>query len=131
VKVEGNIFAGMGIFLVPVTPIYWYYSKDWTGTTALVLTFGLCALVGFYLLFTAKRIDVRPEDDPTALIEDGAGELGFFSPHSWWPLLVAGAGAVATLGIVYGMWLFALAVPMFAYAVWGFVFEYYRGEHAH
>ncbi|GAA0630144.1 cytochrome c oxidase subunit 4 [Sporichthya brevicatena] len=130
-KVEGNLFAGIGIFLIPVTPIYWYYSEDWTGTTALTLTIGLCALIGFYLLFTAKRIDLRPEDDPTALIEDGAGELGFFSPHSWWPLILAGAGGVATLGIVFGMWLFALAVPIFAYAVWGMVFEYYRGEHAH
>lgn len=130
-KVEGNLFAGIGVFLVPVIPIYWYYSEDWTGTTALVLTFGLCALIGFYLLFTAKRIDQRPEDDPTALIEDGAGELGFFSPHSWWPLLLAGAGAVATLGIVFGLWLFVLSVPLFAFATWGFVFEYYRGEHAH
>jgi len=131
VKVEGNMFAGIGIFLVPVIPIYWHYSQDWTGTTALVLTLGLCTLIGFYLLFTAKRIDQRPEDNPSALIEDGAGELGFFSPHSWWPLVLAGAGALAFLGIIFGLWLFALAVPFFAFAVFGFVFEYYRGEHAH
>ncbi len=130
-KVEGNMFAGIGVFLVPVIPIYWHYSHDWTGTTALVLTWGLCALIGFYLLFTAKRIDLRPEDNPTALIEDGAGELGFFSPHSWWPLILAAAGAMGFLGIVFGMWMFALSVPFFVFAVFGFVFEYYRGEHAH
>lgn len=130
-KVEGNLFAGIGIFLVPVIPVYWHYSQDWTGTTALVLTWGLCFLVGFYFIFTAKRIDLRAEDDPNARIEDSAGELGFFSPHSWWPLLLAGAGAVGFLGLVFGLWLFALAVPFFAYAVFGFVMEYYRGEHAH
>ncbi|MGQ0631076.1 MAG: cytochrome c oxidase subunit 4 [Sporichthyaceae bacterium] len=130
-KVEGNLFAGIGIFLVPIIPIYWYYSKDWTGTTALVLTWGLCALVGFYFLFTGKRIDPRPEDDPTGDIEDGAGELGFFPPYSWWPLILAGTGALGFLGIVFGMWMFALMVPFFAFATFGFVMEYYRGEHAH
>lgn len=130
-KVEGNLFAGIGVFLVPVIPVYWYYSKDPTGTTALIVTWGLCAMVGAYLLFTAKRIDARPEDNPVALIEDGAGELGFYSPHSWWPLSLAGAGAMGTLGIVFGLWLFALAVPFFAFACFGFVFEYYRGDHVH
>lgn len=130
-KVEGNLFAGIGIFLIPVIPVYWYYSEDWTGTTALVLTWGMCAMVGAYLLFTAKRIDMRPEDDPVALIEDSAGELGFFSPHSWWPLLLAASGAGVTLGLVFGTWLVALLVPFFAYTVFGFVFEYYRGEHSH
>ena len=130
-KVEANLFNGIGIFLIPVIPVYWHYSNDWTGTVALVMTWGLCALVGFYLYFTAKRIDQRPEDDPTALIEDGAGELGFFSPHSWWPLILAGAGAMGFLGITFGMWMFALAVPVFAFATFGFVFEYYRGDHVH
>ncbi len=130
-KVERNIFTGIGIFLLPVIPVYWHYSHDWTGSTALVLTFGLCGLVGFYLGFTGARVDVRPEDDSHALIEDAAGELGFFSPHSWWPLALAGAGAMFTLGVVFGWWLAILAGPFFALAAWGFVFEYYRGEHAH
>ena len=30
-----------------------------------------------------------PEDNPDAEIYDGAGEYGFFSPHSWWPMPVA------------------------------------------
>jgi hypothetical protein len=131
VKVEGYIFTGMGVFMVPVAPIYWHYSQDPTGTAALIMTIGLCALTAFYLLFTAHRIDQRPEDDPTALIEDAAGELGFYSPYSWWPLALALSGAVAFLGVCIGWWLFILAVPFFAVAAWGLVFEYYRGEHAH
>ena len=32
-KIEGNIFAGFGIFVIPCTAVYWHYSKDPTGTT--------------------------------------------------------------------------------------------------
>ena len=130
-KVEGWLFALIAVFLIPVTAVYWYGSEDPTGTTALVLTFGLCFLIAFYLLYTARRIQPRPEDDPEANIEDAAGDLGFFSPYSWWPLAVAASCAVMFLGIVFGWWLFVLALPFVAIAVMGFVFEYYRGEHEH
>jgi hypothetical protein len=125
---EGKLFAGVAVFLAPDTIVYWYWSKEPAGTTALALATGLAALIGFYLLFTARRIDARPEDNETAEIADGAGEIGFFSPHSWWPLAVAGAAALAVLGVVFGWWLVYLAVPLVVLAVMGFVFEYYRGE---
>jgi len=131
VKLEGNIFAAIAIFLVPVTIVYWYGSKDPTGTTALILTFGLCFMLGYYFLFTARRIDARPEDDVHAEISDSAGELGFFSPHSWWPLALAGSAAMFTLGLIFGFWLAALALPFLAISVFGLLFEYYRGDHAH
>ncbi|HKA67995.1 MAG TPA: cytochrome c oxidase subunit 4 [Actinomycetes bacterium] len=130
-KVEGWLFTVIAVFLIPVTVVYWYASEDPTGTTALILTFGLCFLIAFYLLYTARRITPRPEDDPAANIEDAAGDLGFFSPYSWWPLAVAAACAVMFLGIVFGWWLFILALPFVALTVMGFVFEYYRGEHEH
>ena len=57
--------------------------------SALAFTAGLAFLVGYYLLFTGPP-DRRPARGPTdAEIAEGAGELGFFSPHSWWPLAVA------------------------------------------
>lgn len=130
-KIEGNIFASFGIFLVPCTVVYWHYSQDPTGTAALIMTIGLCALIGFYLLFTARRIDARPEDDSHAEIADAAGELGFYSPYSWWPLAVAATGSLIFLGGVFGWWLIFLGVPLFTVSVWGLVFEYYRGDHAH
>ena len=101
------------------------------GTTALALTGGLAFLVGFYTLFTARRIDPRPEDSKDGEIADGAGELGFFSPHSWWPLPLALSTAVIGLGLVFGWWLVAVGVGLLALALVGFVFEYYRGAHAH
>jgi hypothetical protein len=98
---------------------------------ALGFTAGLAFLVGYYLLFTARRIDPRPEDRPNADIADGAGELGFYSPHSWWPLPVGIFAATAFLGIVIGWWLFIIGAIGGALSIIGLVFEYYRGEPAH
>jgi cytochrome c oxidase subunit IV len=125
---EGRMFAVVAVFLAPVTIVYWYLSKEPAGTTALALSTALAALIGYYLLFTARRIDPRPEDDEQADIADGAGELGFYPPHSWWPLAVAVGAALTTLGVIFGWWLVYFAVPVLLMAVIGFVFEYYRGE---
>jgi Cytochrome c oxidase subunit IV len=132
VKVEGYIFAAGVIFFGLVTPIYWLLSEDPTGTAALALTTGLALLVSFYLLFTARRLPgPRPEDRKDAEISDGAGELGFYSPHSWWPLFVALGAAGAAVGVAIGWWLVFYTAPVLVLAAIGFVFEYYRGEHSH
>jgi Cytochrome c oxidase subunit IV len=131
VRLEGIIFTILTVFFSIVTPIYWYLSQDPTGTTALVLTFGLSALVSFYLLYTSRKVYPRPEDRLDGEIEEMAGEYGFFSPHSWWPLACAGAAAIVMLGLVFAWWLFIIGVALGAMAVVGLIFEYYRGEFAH
>jgi hypothetical protein len=83
VKVEGWLFLGCGIFFGGSDIAYWYLSHDPTGTTALALSVGLAMLTGFYMLFTGRRLPLRPEDDEVGEIEQGTGEIGFFSPHSW------------------------------------------------
>ena len=130
-RMEGVIFTIATVFFIIVTPIYWYLSHDPTGTTALVLTFGLSALVSFYLLYTSRKVYPRPEDRLDGEIEEMAGEYGFFSPHSWWPLACAGSAAVVVLGLVFAWWLFIIGVALGAMAVVGLIFEYYRGEFAH
>lgn len=130
-KVESWVFASCAIFLVFVTPLYWFMSEDWTGTTALVMTFFLTAMVTFYLSFHARRMDPRPEDRSDGDIADGAGELGFFPPYSWWPLWCSLCLVVMVLGVVFGWWLFVIGIFLGSIALSGWVFEYYRGEHAH
>ena len=130
-RMEGVIFTILTVFFIIVTPIYWYLSHDPTGTTALVLTFGLSALVSFYLLYTSRKVYPRPEDRLEGEIEEMAGEYGFFSPHSWWPLACASSAAVVVLGLVFAWWLFIIGVALGAMAVVGLIFEYYRGEFAH
>ncbi|GAA4610908.1 cytochrome c oxidase subunit 4 [Actinoallomurus liliacearum] len=130
-KIEGYLFVFCALFFAVMDAIYWLWSHDPTGTTALALTIGLAGLTGFYLLFTGRRIDPRPEDDKDADIAEGAGELGFFSPHSWWPLFTALAAATAALGAVFGWWLLLIGMLGVVLAAIGFVFEYYRGHFSH
>jgi hypothetical protein len=82
-------------------------------------------MVGFYVWFTQKRIgEVLPEDNTTAEISDGAGELGFYSPHSWWPLPVALSACAMGLGLVIGWWLTLIALSALVISIIGMVTEY-------
>ncbi|HTY73183.1 MAG TPA: cytochrome c oxidase subunit 4 [Actinomycetes bacterium] len=130
-KVEGYLFALVAVFFGIAAAAYWILSREPAGTAALVLSGGLGFIVGYYLIFTSRRIDPRPEDDLDADVADGAGDLGFFSPYSWWPLPVGASAAVLALGVVFAMWLVVLGVFMLVASAIGFVFEYYRGVHAH
>ena len=124
-KVEGYLFVFIAVFLGVSDIIYWAYSHDPTGTTALALGTGLGALSGSYLLITARRIGPRLEDRDDADIEEGAGEIGFFSPYSWAPLWCGLAAATCFLGIVFGWWLFFIGAAFAVPAVGSMLFEYY------
>ncbi len=130
-KAESWIIVSLAIFCALVAPIYWWITYDPTGTTALVMTTLLCALLGFYLIVVAKQIPARPEDRLDAEILEGAGELGFFPPYSWWPLYCSLAFSAIVLGVVFGWWLFIIGVGIGLFTLIGWVYEYYRGVHAH
>ena len=130
-KVEGWLFLGCGVFFAGTDVVYWYLSKEPTGTVALALAVGLALLTGFYVLFTGRRLPRRPEDDNNAEIAEGTGEVGFFSPHSWWPLWVGLAAAVTAVGFAFGWWLVLIGVMLIVFTSIGFVFEYYRGNFSH
>jgi hypothetical protein len=137
-KSEAWIFGACTIFLVLVTPAYWLitdaseHGGDWTGTSALTMTTLLTLMVTIYLGFHAKNMDPRPEDRKDADIADGAGELGFFPPYSWWPLWMALALGTSVFAVAAGAWwLFIIGAVLGALTLVGWIFEYYRGEHAH
>lgn len=126
-KVEGLLFAIYAMFLVASSTVYWFLSYDPTGTTCIALSGGLAFIVGYYLLFTARRMEARPEDRADAEISEGSGEMGFFPPHSYWPIYLAGAFSLTTLGLVFGVWLFLIGLFFVVVASGGFLFEYYVG----
>lgn len=130
-RIETWIFGANAIFVAIVAPSYWFITGDPTGTAALTMTFGLCLLITFYLGFHANKMDPRPEDNKAGEVAEGAGELGFFPPYSWWPLWCALALAVIVLGVIFGWWLFFIGVVIGSITLNGWVFEFYRGEHAH
>ncbi|MEU1543013.1 MULTISPECIES: cytochrome c oxidase subunit 4 [Streptomycetaceae] len=127
-KFQGKLFLWLSVFFLGMAVVYGLWSKEPVGTTALFLSFGLAVMVGFYLAFTARRADTGAQDREDADVADDSGELGFFSPHSWQPLLLAFGGAMAFLGIIFGWWLIYFASPFILVGLWGWVFEYYRGE---
>ena len=128
-RVAGRLFAIIAVFFGLVAVVYWFLSEEPAGTAALVFTGALGFLVAIYLLFTAKRIEPLPEDDEEGEIAEGAGVQGFYSPHSWWPLLVAAGAAIIGLGLVFAMWwLIILGVIVTMITTAGLLFEYYQGE---
>jgi cytochrome c oxidase subunit IV len=132
VKAEAWIFIITTVFFALVTPAYWFLSYDWTGTSALTMTTLLTLMISVYLGFHAVRMDPRPEDRKDAEVADGAGELGFFPPYSWWPLWNGLCLAVIAFAVAMGAWwLVVIGFGLGAVALTGLVFEYYRGIHAH
>ena len=129
-KIEGRIFALGPVFFLLLAPIYWFLSRDPIGTTALALCGGLTFLVGFYLLYTAKRVYPRPEDREDAEIDEADPEYGFYSPHSWWPLVMGFATFLVVIGLIFAVWIVVFGVVVLALALVGWLFEYYRGDFA-
>jgi hypothetical protein len=119
------MFGGLSVFYVIITIIYWQVDGEPLGITAMLLSAFLAGMVGFYLWFTQRRIGtVLPEDNVTAEISDGAGELGFYSPHSWWPLPVALSMCVAGMGLLIGWWLTLIGFSVLVISIIGMVTEY-------
>jgi len=131
VKVEALIFNIIALFCVIAGAVYGFWSKEPIGTTALVLSGGLTGLIGGFFWFVSRRIDARPEDRKDADIADGAGELGFFSPGSYWPLGLAMSAATMGLALAFWYaWLIAIAGIALLCTIGGLLFEYYVGQNA-
>jgi hypothetical protein len=128
-KASWKLFGGLSVFYAIVTVIYWWVGGEPVGIVGMLLSAGLAGMVGFYVWFTQKRIGVTlPEDNLTAEISDGAGELGFYSPHSWWPLPVAVSACVFALGLIIGWWLSLIGLGALVISIIGMVTEYEKPE---
>ena len=101
------------------------------GTAAIALLVILSVFIAYYLWSGMKRAGNLPEDDLYGNIEDESGEVGFYSPWSWWPLALGGSSAIAFASLAVGWWMFFIALPFAIVAIVGFVYEYSRGAHAH
>ena len=130
-KVEALIFNVIALLFVIAGVVYGIWAQEPIGTTALFLSAGLTGLIGLFFWFVSRRIDARPEDRKDAEIADGAGELGFFSPGSYWPLGLAGAAGLMGLALAFWYyWLIIIAIIALLVTVGGLLFEYYHGQNA-
>ena len=124
-KTNWRLFVGLSIFYVVMTIIYYYLGGEAVGISGMLLSACLAGMVGFYLWFTDKRIGRDlPEDRLDAEIAEGAGELCFYSPHSWWPLPVALSSMVTALSLLVGWWMTLIGVGALVISIIGFVTEY-------
>jgi hypothetical protein len=114
------------VFFFLAAVVYGAWAREPVGLVALILTGGLSLLIGSYFHFVARRTEGRAEDDPEAEISDGAGELGFFSPGSYWPVGIAAAAAVAGLAMAFWqVWLLVIAIVLMLMTIGGLIFEYH------
>jgi hypothetical protein len=131
VKVEALIFNIIAFFCVVAAVVYGVWAREPIGTTALVLSAGLTGLIGGFFWFVSRRIDARPEDRKDADIADGAGELGFFPPASYWPFGLALSAAMMGLGLAFFYsWLILMAAAALLITISGLLFEFHTGQNA-
>jgi hypothetical protein len=140
VKVEARLFLGVAVFLWVSAIAYGIWSSlpnsfshghvEPVGVAALILSGGLLAIPGGFFWFVSRRIDPRPEDRSDAEIAEAAGDFGFFSPSSYWPITLAGAAAVIGIGLAFvQIWLLIVGIIFLLFAIGGLLFEYYIGGH--
>lgn len=131
-KIEARIFEYCAVFFFIAGIAYTILTQEPVGVAALFLTGGMSLIIGTYFRFLSRRLDERPEDNPDAEVADGAGDLGFFSPGSYWPFGIAFAAAILALGLAFFYyWLIVIGAVALLLAVGGLVFEYHRGPAAH
>lgn len=127
---SAKLFTSAAFFFVPIGIIYGLVTgwKEPVGAVTLILLGVMGLMTGLYLGATVKRLDRDASDNPRGEIADHAGEYGFFSPHSWWPLPLAFGALLLFLGLVIGWWLFIIGVVVGAVSLIGWSFEYFRGD---
>ncbi len=104
---------------------------EWVGSLAIVLSGALTVFIAFYLQVQLRNQGGDlPEDRLDAEIDDGDPEIGFYSPWSWWPIVLAGGAAVRRLGLGWGYWVSLYALPFVLIGIVGWTYEYYRGYFA-
>ena len=136
-RANRNLFYVLAVFFVVAAAAYttWHLidqnTVEWVGTLAIALSGVLAAFIGFFVarLYAAQNGEL-PEDRSDANVDDGDPELGFFSPWSWWPVILAAGAASVFLGLAVGIWIAIIGGGLAIIALVGWTYEYYRGYFA-
>lgn len=126
-KVMSIFLIGIGVFFAIIGVIYWFTSYDDGGFAMLLGSTGLGLLPGVYYLWWVHHMKVRPDDDPNAGIEEGAGQIDAFPASSIWPFILGMGCFLGALTFVFGLWLAPLAAALIISALIGGVVESRRG----
>ena len=125
-RTESRIFEILTTFFFAVAIIYLIIAQEPAGAAGLFLTGGLSLIVGTYFRFVSRRLELRPEDNPEAEVSDGAGDVGFFSPGSYWPFGLALGVALMGLSLAFFYyWAITISAVILVIGIGGLVFEYH------
>jgi hypothetical protein len=136
-RANKNLFWILAVFCVLLAGVYVFWhiidqgNVEWVGALGIGLAGMLSAFLAFYLgrVYSAQGGDL-PEDRLDSDIDDGDPEMGFYSPWSWWPVILAGSASLMLLGFAVGTWITFIGVALVLVAIVGWVYEYYRGYFA-
>lgn len=126
-KAEGLVLLAIGVFFGCVALVYWFWSNETSGTAMLTGAFLLGIFPGGYYFWWSRRMKPRPEDDPKATREEGAGVVGAFPSSSIWPFVIGISAASVGLSLVFGFWTAIVGFVVAAGAVLGVIRESRRG----
>jgi len=125
-KVESRVFELCTAFFFLCAIVYAVLARESVGVAGLFLTGGLSLIIGTYFRFVSRRLEERPEDNPEADVSDGAGDVGFFSPGSYWPIMMAGAAAFLAISMAFMyVWMVVVGGAVLLITIAGLVFEYH------
>ena len=128
-RVETWIFLGLTGFFALAAVVYGILAPtEAVGIVGLALTAGLTLIIGTFLRFISRRLEqARPEDNDDAEVSDGAGDVGFFSPGSYWPITLAFSAAFLAYATAFLLvWMMIIGVGFLLFAICGLIFEYHR-----
>lgn len=125
-KVESRLFEIVTAAFFILGIAYAVLAQEPVGVAGLFLTGGLALIIGTYFRFVSRRLEERPEDNPDGEVSDGAGDVGFFSPGSYWPIAVAACAALMGISLAFFyIWALVISGVLLLTAIGGLVFEYH------
>lgn len=132
-KTSAIIFSSGIFFFIPVAIVYGIVTdfKELVGFPALLLTGGMSIMIGAYLWLHARSVGRMSQDSEDGEISEEAYEYGFYSPWSWWPLVVGTGTAICFFGMAVGYWIVPFGAVIALVGLVGLVYEYDRGNFAH
>jgi hypothetical protein len=142
VKTNASLFTILAVFFWLAAGLYLAWGLlapvdakhpiEWVGVLGIALSGILFLLISVFLRLSHRgQGGELPEDREDALIDDGEAEQGFFSPWSWWPIMIAFSAGLMVTGLAVGVWIAFIGAAILIVSVIGWQYEYYRGRFAH
>lgn len=97
-KTAIGLFAFSALFGAAIALTYWLIAREPAGTILLGLMAAALSLTATYALLAERKAKVEGDGKGAMRVDD---DLGIFTQHSAWPILLALAAAMSLVGILW------------------------------